>query len=130
VKLLLDTHVWLRALQSPERLSREAGRELSRSSNELYLSPISVWEAHHLARRGRIQIKTAFHDWLGNVLAHMPVLEAPINFAVAAEVARIRLPQNDLGDLMLAATASVFDLTLVTQDPQLLACRWLRTLAG
>jgi len=56
--------------------------------------------------------------------------EAPFNFAVAAEASRIQLPQMDLGDVFLAATANVFDLTLVTADAQLLDCAWLKTLAN
>ena len=34
------------------------------------------------------------------------------------------------GDVFLAATARVFGLTLVTADPQLIACSWLKTLAN
>jgi PIN domain nuclease of toxin-antitoxin system len=57
----------------------------------------------------------------------VPVQEAPLNIAVATEAVNIKLPQNDLGDLFLAATALAFDLTLVTEDSQLLACKWLKT---
>jgi predicted nucleic acid-binding protein len=64
------------------------------------------------------------------VFLQVPILEAPFSFAVAAEASRIELPQADLGDLFLAATASVFDLTLVTADAQLKGCTWLKTLAN
>jgi PIN domain nuclease of toxin-antitoxin system len=130
VKLLLDTHIWLRAVMRPEALSRSVQRQLSRGNHELFLSPISIWEASQLAQRGRIRIKLAFPDWLAVALSQVPLHEAPLNFAVAAEVSRIHLPQGDLSDLFLAATASLFDLTLVTADAQLLKCTWLRTLAG
>ena len=52
------------------------------------------------------------------------------NSAVTVEASRIELPQADLGDLFLAATASVFDLILVTADSQLLECAWLKTLSA
>jgi len=58
------------------------------------------------------------------------VREAPFSFAVAAEAAGIELPQSDLGDVFLAATASVYDLVLVTSDLQLLGCSWLKTLSN
>jgi predicted nucleic acid-binding protein len=61
-------------------------------------------------------------------MAQVPLREAPFTFAVARDASRIELPQSDLGDIFLAATALVFDLTLVTADSQLLACSWLRTL--
>ena len=128
MKLLLDTHIWLKALGRPDSLSREIRRRLERPSNELLLSPVSIWEAANLAKRGRIITPPSFPEWLGNALLQLPVQEVPIDFSVVKEASRIQLDQNDLGDLFLAATASVFDLTLVTEDQQLLSCEWLKTL--
>ena len=130
MKLLLDTHIWIWALYHPEKLSRTVRRELENSRNELYLSPVSIWEAHHLERRKRLRVKQGFSKWLDQVFSQVPIREAPFNFAVAAEASRIDLPQADLGDLFLAATALVFGLTLVTADSQLLQCSWLNTLAN
>jgi PIN domain nuclease of toxin-antitoxin system len=130
MKLLLDTHIWIWAIHSPEKLERGIRRELQRASNELYLSPVSIWEAHHLVRRKRLRVRHGFAPWLDDVMARIPLREAPFTFAVARDAARIELPQSDLGDIFLAATALVFDLTLVTADPQLLACSWLKTLAN
>src|SRR5688500_10003968 len=129
MKLLLDTHIWLWALEHPQKLDRSVLRHLEDSRNEIYLSPISIWEAHHMARRNKLRVSPTFSDWLEQVLARTPVREAPLTFAVAAEISRIELPQPDLGDLVIAATASLFGLTLVTADEQLLRCSWLKTLA-
>jgi len=128
MKLLLDTHIWIWAVHRPENLGRVVRRALRKAGNELYLSPVSIWEAHHLARRGRLRLRQPFSEWLDDVLAQVPLHQAPFNFAVAAAASKIELPQSDLGDIFLAATASVFDLTFVTTDPQLLACSWLNTL--
>ena len=128
MKLLLDTHIWIWALHSPEQLDRKVRRELQRASNELYLSPVSIWEAHHLVRRKRLRVRQGFTQWLDEVMAQVPIREAPFTFAVAREASRIELPQSDLGDVFLAATALAFELTLVTNDSQLLACSWLKTL--
>jgi len=49
VKLLLDTHIWLWALLEPEKLARRVRDALGLGENELWLSPISVWEADPLA---------------------------------------------------------------------------------
>ena len=130
MKLLLDTHIWLWASLEPHKLSRAVRRELERPANEMYLSPVSIWEAHGIHRRKRLRIKTDFQPWLQQALIQTGVQEAPFTFEIATEVTRIRLPQPEPGDLFLAATASVFDLTLVTADAQLLQCRWLKTLAN
>lgn len=128
MKLLLDTHIWIWALQKTEKLSRGVQRELEKPGNELYLSPLSIWEAHNLEKRKRLRIRQSFPEWTREAFRQLPVAEAPFTFVVAAEASRISLPQGDLGDLFLAATASVFDLTLVTSDSELLACSWLKTL--
>jgi len=130
LRLLLDTHIWLWALLRPEKLAGTVRREIEKSKNELYLSPVSIWEAHHLEQRKRLRLKASFSDWIDRVFEQMPLREAPFNFAVAAETTRIQLPQADLGDVFLAATASVFDLTLVTADSLLTSCSWLKTLAN
>jgi len=130
VNYLLDTHIWIWTLTRPEKLSREVRRQIEKPKSGLYLSPVSIWEAHHLVRRGKLRPKPSFSDWLNLAFAQVPVKEAPFNFAVAAEASRRELPQADPGDLFLAATASVFSLTLITADSQLLDCRWVKTLAN
>ena len=128
MKLLLDTHILAWAGTRPEKLTHRVRRELQRRDNELHLSPVSMWEAEHLGRRGRLHIKQTFTEWIEEMLAALPVREAPFTFAVGVEASRIQLPQADPGDVFLAATAVVYDLTLVTSDAQLLSCSWLKTL--
>jgi PIN domain nuclease of toxin-antitoxin system len=128
MQLLLDTHIWIWALHSPEKLSHAVRRQLENPKNELFLSPVSIWEARHLVRRKRLRIKTGFSDWLDMVFARAPLKEAPFNFAVAAEASGIELPESDPGDVFLAATASVFRLTLVTADSQFAGRSWLKTM--
>ena len=130
MKLLLDTHIWIWALQDPKNLGGAVRRQLENSKNELFLSPVSIWEARHLVRRKRVRIKQSFSDWLELALTRVPLSEAPFNFAVAAQASAIELPEADPGDVFLAATAAVFDLTLATADPQLLACAWLKTMSN
>jgi hypothetical protein len=68
VKLLLDTRVWLWALQAPSRLNSRVRAELKKPANELWLSPVSTWEALLLNDRGRIRRRTAPDDQLRPVV--------------------------------------------------------------
>lgn len=61
MQLLLDMH-WIWALHSPEKLGRHVRWQLEYPKNELYLSPVSIWEARHLVRRKRLRIKQCFSD--------------------------------------------------------------------
>lgn len=130
MQLLLDTHIWIWALHSPEKLGRAVRRQLENPKNELFLSPVSIWEARHLVRRKRLRIKAGFSDWLDLVFSRAPLKEAPFNFAVAIAASGIELPESDAGDVFLAATATVFRLTLVTADSQFAGRSWLKTMAN
>jgi PIN domain nuclease of toxin-antitoxin system len=128
LKLLLDTHIWIWTLLHPEKVGRTVRRHIENRRDELFLSPISVWEAQQIERRKRLRLKQSFAEWLPQALAQVPVREAPFTFAVATAASRFELPQPDPADTFLAATALVYDLTLVTADTQLLDCAWLKTM--
>ncbi len=130
LNLLLDTHIWLWSLLAPEKLSRAVARALRSEKNELWLSPISVWEALVLAARGRIVLEPTAGEWLSVVLRSAPMREAPITHAIARESRSVSLAHNDPADRFLAATARVLDLTLVTADDRLLGSREFAVLAN
>jgi PIN domain nuclease of toxin-antitoxin system len=119
VKLLLDTHIWLWSLLEPEKLSRTVARELRNSQNELWLSPVSVWEVLVLSDKGRIILDGGALAWIEKAMAAAPLREAPFTHDVAVATARVVLPHRDPADRFLAATAQVYGLTLVTSDGNL-----------
>ncbi len=123
MKLLLDTHIWLWSLLTPERLGRETARALEADDTQLWLSPISVWEALMLMERGRVEVDVAPADWVAEALVAVPMTEAPLTHAVALESRRLRLRHTDPADRFLAATALVYGLTLVTADRRLTRVR-------
>ena len=45
MNLLIDTHIWIWSKLEPKRIGKRAAEELSKTGNELWLSPVSVWEA-------------------------------------------------------------------------------------
>ena len=120
--LLLDTHIWLWGLLDPDRLSDRVRRALSSGTDELRLSPISVWEALILAERGRIALEPDPRSWLDEAMAITPVVEVPVTFDVAMASRSVALEHRDPADRFIVASAKVFDLTLVTADERLLRC--------
>jgi PIN domain nuclease of toxin-antitoxin system len=119
VRLLLDTHIWLWSVFEPTRLVGRVAKELETDTNELWLSPISTWETLVLMEKGRIVTDDA-HSTIDAMLRAGPFREAALTHAVAAESRKIELPHPDPADRFLAATAKVYDLTLVTADERLL----------
>ena len=128
MKLLLDTHIWLWSLREVDRLARRVQEELQNPSNELWLSPISTWEALTLHARGRVRLEDDLEKWVAD--ATKPFLEAPLTHEIVTAARLLPLPQRDPADRFLAATAQVLDLTLVTADAGLLGLGEIATLAN
>jgi len=121
LKLLLDTHIWLWSLGEPGNLGRRVAHALQDSDNELWLSPLSIWEALLLHEKGPLAISAPFDDWVRSSVARASLIEAPLTNEVAIEARNIQLAHRDPIDRLLAATARVFDLTLVTADRRLMS---------
>jgi PIN domain nuclease of toxin-antitoxin system len=129
LKLLLDTHIWLWSLQDRERLGSRVEKELRDSSNEVWLSPISTWEALLLHSKGRILLHTDnLERW--KAAATAPFREAMLTHEIAFEARQLSIPSRDPADRFLAATALVLGLTLVTADVMLLGLGNIATLAN
>jgi PIN domain nuclease of toxin-antitoxin system len=126
LNLLLDTHIWLWALHEPSRLSRRVREEIKNPANELWLSPVSTWEALLLNARGRIRLPSNLAEWLAEATA--PMREAPFTHEIVLRAQQMPLPHRDPADRFLAATAELMDLTLVTGDDHLLALGIIRTM--
>ena len=127
LKLLLDTHIWLWRFRDPSRLGRRVLQYLNEADNELWLSPWSVYEALTLNYKGRIRIMEDLPEWLA--LATAGTQEAPFTHEIALVARQLEMHQ-DPADRIIAATAQVLDLTLVTADQNLLGLGTIRTLAN
>jgi PIN domain nuclease of toxin-antitoxin system len=127
LNLLLDTHIWLWSKSDPSRLGKRAAEALSSASNELWLSPVSVWEVLTLAQKRRIRIANPM-EWVDSAASKLR--EAPLTQEIVRTSFALSLPHADPADRFLAATAKVLNLTLVTADKQLLGLGEIASLAN
>lgn len=130
MRALLDTHIWLWGQLDPDRLGPSLRRRLDSKDTELWLSPVSVWETLLLADKGRLRLDPSPAAWVEERLSASPMREAVLDRRVAFASRRVDLAHDDPADRFLAATAVVYDLTLVTADARLLASPSLRVLAN
>lgn len=127
MKFLLDTPIWLWSLQDA-RLGKRTLQELRSEENQLWLSPISTWEALVLREKGRLRLPFDIDSWV--LRATAPFREAPLTHDIAVAAQRVEFPHMDPADRFLAATAKVLNLTLVTADIRLLGLGDIATLAN
>jgi PIN domain nuclease of toxin-antitoxin system len=124
---MLDTHIWFWYLRESERLPPGLRSALDEELDELWLSPVSVWELALLDERGRVRLANGARAWIEEALRRVPLNEASLTREVALVSTEVNLPHRDPADRFLAATALVHGLTLMTVDERLIAADWLPT---
>lgn len=130
MNFLLDAHIWIWMALDPSRLSQKVEKAVSDTGNELFLSPISVWELVMLTQKGRVSLEQDVISWTGRTMEAWQLQEAPLTTEVALETSRINLAHSDPSDRLIVASAKVFAMTLVTADEKLLALRDVKVLAN
>ena len=128
---ILDTHVLVWFVSSPEKLSEEVRKHLDREIKRdgLLASSISVWEIYMLVKKGRLRLSMNLDTWIDKVeqLAFLQFI--PVDNKIAASSVILPEPlHNDPADRIILATAREYAATLVTSDTQLLNYPHVRTL--
>ena len=127
MRFLLDTHVWVWSITAPEKLNSVTLSALRDTSNTLFLSLISVWEALLLLEKGKIPVNLPPMPWVEYALYAHPMVEAPLTHEVAIRSRQLQLPHQDPADRFLAASAVEYGLRLMTADSNLLNSKELVT---
>lgn len=83
-----------------------------------------------LIRKGRLQLPRNLPNWIAATMADLKLVEAPFTIEVALAISSFTFAHRDHADQFLAATAKVFNLTLVTAGEHLLRLPGIRVLAN
>jgi PIN domain nuclease of toxin-antitoxin system len=122
--------VWVWYVAGSPRLPPSLRDEVDASPGQLWLSPISVWELGMLHARGRVELDGGIRAWVERALRGFPLAEASLTREVTLRSHEIDLGHRDPADHLLAATALVHDLTVMTLDDRLTQAAWLPTRAS
>jgi len=134
VKYVLDTQAWLWSVLDHPRLSRRARSALGAvpGQERIGIAAISLKEAAwHLAHR-RVVVDEGFGPWplwLRTAASppHLEVLPLTVDVAIESEQLGDSFPP-DPADRLIAATARLHDLTLITSDRAIRKSGAVRTL--
>jgi len=130
MNLLLDTHIWIWNHLEPWKVASAVNQALGDPENELWLSPVSIWELVMLLEKRRVLLDEDMNSWVEKSRRELLLREAPFSWDVAQEMRFTLLGHCDPADRFLVATARVHDLTLVTADERLMRVDGLRVLAN
>ncbi|MDJ0649226.1 MAG: type II toxin-antitoxin system VapC family toxin [Xenococcaceae cyanobacterium MO_188.B19] len=124
----MDTHIWLWYLLGDNKLSTNLQTIIASEKNELWLSPISVWETLILAEKGRIEFNCEAITWVKRYLRILNVKEARLTHEIAMLSRQMKLSHQDPADRFIAASAISYNLVLATVDHRLINFDWLSTI--
>lgn len=120
MKLLLDTHVLLRAASEPRRIPKSARALIEDTENEILFSAASVWEIAIKRSLGRQDFRVDPRV-LRRALLDNGYGELPITSEHVIHVDQLPPKHKDPFDRVLVAQAIVEGITLLTNDQQLAA---------
>jgi PIN domain nuclease of toxin-antitoxin system len=123
MRVLLDTHALLWWLADERRLSlvqRETVERSTRSGERLGLSAISFWEIAKLLERGRLRLPRSADQLFEELESHPELDIYPLTPRISLESTRLGpCFHADPADQIIAATARVHGLRLVTADERI-----------
>lgn len=126
VRRLLDTHVLLWLVSTPERVPEPLRTELAEQEESLLVSAASAFEIATKQRIGKLDASALLDRW-DDELRAAGLAALPITSEHALVAGRLEWDHRDPFDRLLAAQALVEGLELLTVDPAFRALPGLRT---
>lgn len=116
MRVLLDTHVLVWALTSPERLSATARELLEDATTELVVSAVTPWELATKHRIGKLEQAAPLLTAFDESLARLGAQELAITGRHALTAGSMNWDHRDPFDRALAAQALIEQLPLLSGD--------------
>ncbi len=116
MKYLLDTHVWLWMMLTPERLNDEARAAIASKDNQTLLSVVSAWEVTVKQSIGKVPLIGAVEDLVLSSARDFDLTILPIELEHVTRAAELPPHHKDPFDRILIAQAQTETAILVTAD--------------
>ena len=121
--IVLDTHILIWWVDSPQKLSKKAKKaiEEEKSKKGILISSISTFEIYLLIKKGKLELTNYPDAWLNRIESLPYVRFIPVDNKIAA--LSVNLPDfthKDPADRIIIATAMINGATLITSDKKIL----------
>ena len=116
MKLLVDTHTLLWAIDSPERLGNRAREALTDPRNRISFSTVSLWEIAIKVSVGRLDLRADWPDLIESARRHLRASWLFLEPGHCHKVGDLPWHHRDPFDRMLVAQAIAEGMTLISRD--------------
>jgi PIN domain nuclease of toxin-antitoxin system len=116
VKLLVDSHTLIWAVDDVAKLGARAVVELRSASNEVLVSAATIWELSIKVGLGKLQLSLPLQEWMETAINDLAATILPITIEHAVAQSLLPFHHRDPFDRLLIAQAGIDGLTLISSD--------------
>lgn len=117
MRLLLDSHILLWAVDQPSHLSAAAAVALQDPTNDLLVSAGSIWEIAIKVGLKKLTLSLPYKQWMNAALTDLGAVVFPITVDYAEVLTTLPDHHRDPFDRLLVAQALVERVPIVSADP-------------
>jgi len=117
VRLLVDAHAVIWAVDDPSKLGPQAATALHDPGNDLLLSAGTIWEIAIKVGLGKLSLSMSYREWMHRAITDLTLTVLPITVEYAEVQGSLPRHHGDPFDRLLVAQAQVENITLVSADP-------------
>ena len=118
MRLLIDSHTLIWAVDIPSRLSSTATTLLQNSANQLEISAATIWEISIKAGIGKLNLSQPFRPWIEKAISDLSLRVLPITVEYADAQSHLPYHHGDPFDRMMIAQSLTDALPFVSADSQ------------
>jgi PIN domain nuclease of toxin-antitoxin system len=118
VRLLVDAHSLIWAVDDPSQLSSAAAAELRNLSNQLLVGAGTIWELSIKVGLGKLSLSLPYRQWMAKAINDLTLSMLPITIDYADVQAGLPHHHGDPFDRLLVAQAIFEGIPVVSADAQ------------
>jgi len=116
VRVLLDTHTLLWAVEEPSRLGPDALSTVQDPLNDRLLSAATIWELAIKYGQGKITLSMPYRIWLETAITDLKLEILPVTVEYAERQSTLPAHHKDPFDRMMVAQVLVENIPIVSID--------------
>jgi PIN domain nuclease of toxin-antitoxin system len=117
VRLLVDAHAFIWAVDDPSKLGTQAVTALQDPGNDLLLSAGTIWEIAIKVGLGKLSLSMPYRQWMNQAITDLGMTVLPITVEYADVQGNLPKHHGDSFDRLLVAQAQMENMALVSADP-------------
>jgi PIN domain nuclease of toxin-antitoxin system len=118
VRLILDSHVLIWAVDDPAQLSPTASGLLQDPANALLVSAATIWEVAIKVGLGKLTLSQPYRAWMSQALSDIGAAILPITVEYADAQAALPFHHRDPFDRLIIAQTLAESISVVSDDGQ------------